>query len=270
MRRPRATLTLAALAAAAGGLAIPAGAPGAAAACAPLVTYGGVDYAGAATRVAGEVARRVGIGVVPGCADVVVGGVAPPAPPPAIVPLHRVRGVLPRFAVAMGRPARLMVAPHTGCPGAALACLRAHSARFLSGPSLVTAPGAVAGQQITLAVRASGARRHRVTVGADLLLQGRVAGRWRSLWHLPLPVPGGLVPDPVPVGPPFGVVDIGFGPGVAHRARLPGVEPGVYRLATLATLGGAGPRRLWLTAPITIRAAAPVPSCLADGTCVHG
>jgi hypothetical protein len=271
IRRIRAhAIALAALAAtAAVGLGSSVGAPPAAAACASVVTYGGVDYAGVVTPVAGEVGRRVGIGSVPGCTDGAVNGV-PRTVPPAIVPLRRVRGVLPRFAVALGRPARLMVAPYTGCPGGALACLRARSARFLAGPSLVTSPGAVAGEPITLSVRARGARRHHVSYGDDVLLQGRVAGRWRSLWHLRIPVSGGMVPEPVRVGPPLAILDIGFGPGSAHQVRLPGVAPGVYRLAALGILGPAGPRRLWLTAPLTIRAPTPNPMCLADGTCVHG
>jgi hypothetical protein len=246
----RASLATVPLAVAAAALAtLGAGAPPASAACASVVTYGGVDYAGAATPMAGEVGRRVGVGTVPGCRDVVVGGVALPAPPPQVVALHRVRGVVPRFAVALVRPARLMVAPEAGCPTAALACLRARSARFLAGPSLVTRPSAVAGDPVTVAVRLRGARRERLVYGVDLLLQGRRAGRWRSLWHMPLPVPGGAVPAPVPVGPPFARVSIGFGPGSAHRARLPVVAPGVYRLATLARIGT---RRLWLTAPLTI------------------
>jgi hypothetical protein len=255
MRRPSIAIGLAVLAAAAF---VPAvGTPSAAASCAGVVTYDGAGYTGSATPIAGEVGRRVGIGSVPGCADVVVGGVSLPAP--RAVPLHRVRGVLPRFAVALGRPARLMVAPYTGCPGGALACLRARSARFLAGPSLVTGPGAVAGGPITLSVRARGARRHHVSYGDDVLLQGRQGGRWRSLWHLQIPVSGGALPEPVRVGPPLPVLGIGLGPGSAHQVRLPGVAPGVYRLAALGILGPAGPRRLWLTAPLTIRAPASGP-----------
>ena len=134
----RAAVALGGLAVAgAAAAAIPAALPGggkADAQCVAVVYSNGAPFYGVAgERDAADLAGRAGTGVVPGCNDVVViGAPAPPPEPDTTVRLWRLKGVAPRFAVAVrlgGGPYRPMIRDGVPCVlptvGATLACLRA-------------------------------------------------------------------------------------------------------------------------------------------------
>jgi hypothetical protein len=208
---------------------VPTALPGGAAdaACAVFLSYRGAPYFGTAGEPGpGDLGRPAGTGIVPGCNDVIV--IGPGAPPPApdvTVPLRRVAGVLPRHAVAMrlGAGHALMIRDGVGCArptlAGRLACLRAASARFLRGPSLVAPISAWQGAAVRLSVRLPG-RPARPPSGTVVLR----------------PATGG--PAPAPLVRSGGVVVI------------PDVEPGEYRLVAV-TGGGTGGRGL--AARITVR-----------------
>lgn len=86
-----------------------------------------------------------------------------------------------------------------GTADRALACLRRETTRLVKGPSLIAPPSAEAGAVIRVAVNVRDPRlRKNGVTGLDTLLQARVNGRWRSLFHVPHPLPDAeRVPDPV-------------------------------------------------------------------------
>ncbi|MGE3235617.1 MAG: hypothetical protein AB7O78_18075, partial [Thermoleophilia bacterium] len=156
-----------------------------------------------------------------------VGPGAPPPAPDATVPLRRIAGVAPRFAVGMrlgaGDVAPMLrdgVACGRPTVAATLSCLRATTARFLRGPALIAPLSAPAGGTIRVALR----------------LPGRA----------PAPPSGPLVlrtaaPPSAPAGP---LVRSG------GTVVLPDVAPGEYRLVALT--GPDGDAR-GVAARITIR-----------------
>lgn len=164
----------------------------------------------------------MGIGIVPGCNDVVGPGAPPPVPDTAVA-VRRAVGVAPRFAVAMrlGGAHALMVRDGAGCARIAVAdrlsCLRRATRRYLRGPSLIAPMSARAGATIRVGVRMPG-RATRPPAGPVVL---RPAG-----------------PSPGPIAGPL----VRSGDAVV----VPDVAPGDYRI--VAILGGRG-----LAARITIR-----------------
>jgi hypothetical protein len=267
MRRlPLLVLGAAGLALWTGPVAAPAGAS-----CILSATYDGAPFVGTGFVPGDQVAGPVGPGSLPACNDTPGTPIVAEATP---VTLHRVRGVAPRFGVALpsasGRAGLLVVAenPCIARPAArALACLRRMTRELLEGPSLIADVAARAGSVVEIGVNIRDARvRLKALTGIDALLQRRVDGRWRSLFHLqhPLPDTGGI-PAPVLVGTPgYAVPAIGLIPGRSHPVRLPDVEAGQYRLAQEVSLNG---RERWVTAVITILPPAPPPSCT---NCPHG
>jgi len=226
----RAALALAGLATAGAAAAIPGHLPGggtADAACALFVSHRGAPYLGAAGELRpADVAGRAGAGIVPGCNDVVGPGAPPPAPD-TTVPLRRIAGVAPRFAVAMRLGGGFTPMIRQGVPcarataAATLACLRATTARFLRGPSLIAPLSAPSGGTVRVALRLPG--RAATAPSGPVVL--RAAG----------PPPGAIAGPLVRSG---GVV------------VLPDVPPGEYRLVAL--VGPAGETR-GVAARITIR-----------------
>ncbi|HMN98216.1 MAG TPA: hypothetical protein PKD59_02270 [Miltoncostaeaceae bacterium] len=191
------------------------------------MSHRGAPFLGAAGELRpADLAGRAGAGIVPGCDDVVGPG-APPPVPDTTVTLRRIAGVAPRFAVAMrlgGGDVAPMIRDGVTCArptvGATLACLRATTARFLRGPSLIAPLSAPAGGTIRVALRLPG--------------------------HAPAPPSGPLVLRTV--GPP----GVPAGPLVRSGGTvvLPDVQPGEYRLVALA--GTDGDAR-GVAARITIR-----------------
>jgi hypothetical protein len=250
------------LALGAAGVAMLAGTSVAPASCISNVTYLGAPFFGVSRIDAAEVAGPAGPGTIPVCNDVVF----PDAPFPTVekqptpVTVHRIRGVAPRLGVAMppsnGRT-NLMVLFEGPCrigtADRALACLRRETTRLVKGPSLIAPASAEAGAVIRVAVNVRDPRlRKNGVTGLDTLLQARVNGRWRSIFHVPHPLPDAeRVPDPVAVGTPgHGVLLIGLALNRSYPLRLPDVGPGQYRLAKTWNADG---REHTVVATITIR-----------------
>jgi hypothetical protein len=196
-------------------------------ACAVLMSHHGAPYLGHAGDLRpADLRGRAGTGVVPGCNDV-IGPEAPTPAPDTIVPLRRIAGVAPRFAVGMPLGADVVPMVRSGVPctrdtvAATLACLRATTRRLLRGPSLVAPLSAPAGGTIRIALRLPG-RRPAAPAGPVVL---QAAG----------PPPGAIAGPLVRSG---------------RSVVLPHVPPGGYRLVTLARRGGAA---RGVVAPITIR-----------------
>ena len=217
----------------AAGAAVPAALPGggqADAQCIAVVHTNGAPFYGVAGELeAADLAGRAGTGILPGCNDVVViGAPAPPPEPDTTVRLWRLKGVAPRFAVAVrfgGGPYRPLIRDGVPCVlptvGATLACLRATTKRFLRGPSLIAPLSAPPGGTIRVALR----------------LPGRVA----------VPPTGPVVlRRVVPSAGPLA------GPLVRSGAAvvLPDAEPGEYSLVALV---GSGGDARGVAARITIR-----------------
>lgn len=142
------------------------------------MTCQGAPYVGSVLDDPADVGGPVGPGTIPACDDVVVFPPGPQPPtPPAVVTVHRVKGVAPRFAVATpGRDGTLMVAAASPCNTRAaevvVDCLRARTRRYLTGPSLIAPPSARAGEVIGLAVRVQDPeQRSRPSFGLDALLR---------------------------------------------------------------------------------------------------
>jgi Family of unknown function (DUF6281) len=251
-------------------------APHATAACAAAVEYGNVTYLGLGARTLdrADVGGAVGPAALPACNDVVGPGVVPAQPTPIMV--SRVRGVAPRFALALNRPyapqPQLFVLGSSPCAqkssfGGTLACLRVATRRFMTGPSLIVSTSAISGSVISLGIHTTGATARKNTVfGLDALLQQRTAAGWRSIYHLPFSLPdtGAEPPPPVAVGTPgYGVRDVGFYGAKSRPVRLPAVPAGQYRIAKQVSRNG---RQRWLVAYLTILDA-PTPC---DPPCTHG
>lgn len=247
---------LALVVAAVAGLVVPRTAS---ASCVLSATYLGVSYGGGGTLAGADVGAPAGPGTLPGCNDVITIPPRPPEPSTRVT-LRRVTGVAPRFAVALRQGDPVLLMPFTSpcirstTLDAQLACLRARTRRYLTGPSLIAPPSARAGEVIGLAVRvADPARRGRPSFGLDALLQRKSDdGSWRSLFHLTSAIGGGDPPAPVAVGDPgFAVPAIAVIGGTPQRVRLPGVEPGAYRLAKRISLGSTS---RWVVSDLTILA----------------
>lgn len=243
------------------GLAPVGGGPGrphpVAASCVPSAVYMGAAFAGAQAVPISDLAGRVGDAAIPPCIDTIP---PPPVIPAAVaVPALRVRGVAPRYAIAVrfgpGSAAALLVAPRIGCPTSPgrrrLLCLRHLTARLRSGPVLVAPLSAAQGEVVPVTLRVADRRRRRnVAMGLDMLLQRWTATGWRTAFRLIGGVRTDRPPDPVPAGDPVPPVPSPalLGGGTLH-VRIPETEPGVYRLASRVSAS----RPAWLTSVLTIR-----------------
>jgi hypothetical protein len=235
----RRTLLGAAVALAAGAATFHSASTPAAGACLLQATYLQAPYIGVGSLAPAEVGGVVGIGTVPACNDTPGSGIDVQ---PSETTLLRVRGVAPRFAVALpggrGGPAGLVVADGTPCllssADESLMCLRRRTKRLLSGPAVVTYPSATAGSVITVGVHVRDrAFRRRASFGPEVLLQRRDGDVWRSVATLA---------------------------GQAQQVRLPGVAAGLYRVGKRVTIAA---RPHWLFATLTILPAPPpcTPPC---------
>lgn len=227
--------------------------------CVSTATFMGVPHIGVGGLPAQDTGHAAGLGVIPGCNDVVSFPPAPPSPD-QVVAFFRVRGVAPRFAVTDEAGSVLFIPETSPCLQSAagrriVPCLQDRTRRYVRGPSLIAPPSAPAGAMITVGVHVRDPRlRRRVAYGLDAVLLRPEGDGWRAVYRLAWPVSSGA-PTAAPFGEPFSVPAIGLVGGASRPLRLPAVEPGPYRLAKRIFVG---PAQRWLLADLTVLPA-PVP-----------